>query len=238
MPSVSLLFITRLWIHVSKMDVHFSLYLQELQYVDKILSLVSRLMCQTRTHTEKGNEYIIYAAHSRARRSYAVYSAGSCKFLLNHQGLIDRKTMRCHFAGATVINTFVIFFVCAPRHYCFVGPDPSPVQWMCFKMVVSRMLLAAPRSLGGTKHRNNWLVRRRERLQAAIWLERTQRRDTKSVKEEDRRIGGRGAGRSKGTSTEQRQLCVRSKTTVRLASESRKMIWNINVSENDEWGRS
>lgn len=108
--SVSLLFITLLWIHVSKMDVHFSLYLQEQQYVDKILSLVSRLMCQTRTHTEKGNEYIIYAAHSRAGRCHVVYSAGSCKFLLNHQGVIDRKTMRCHFAGATVINTFVFFF--------------------------------------------------------------------------------------------------------------------------------
>lgn len=86
-------------------------------------------------------------------------------------------------------------------------------------MVVSRMLLAAPRSLGGTKHRNNWLIRRRERLQAAIWLERTQRRDTKSAKEEHRWIGGRDAGRNKGTSTEQRRLCVRNKTTVRLASE-------------------
>lgn len=85
-------------------------------------------MSQTRTHTEEWNEYIAYMlSQTKAWEMAHILLCRELQITLNNQGLIDRKRMLCHFAGAAVINTF-FHFVRAPSHYCFVGPDPSPVQ--------------------------------------------------------------------------------------------------------------
>lgn len=118
-------------------------------------------MSQSRTRTVK-RKWIHHLHNHRVRpgRWHTFYSAGSCKMLLNNQGLIDRKRMRCHLASATVINTFFILYMLRGI-IVMLASIPLPVQWICFKMVVSRMLLATQHSLRGTKHKNNWLIRSR-----------------------------------------------------------------------------
>lgn len=63
------------------------------------------------THREDERIHHLDDCRVRTRRWHTFYSVGSCKLLLNNQGLIDRKRMCCHFPSVTVINTFFILYL-------------------------------------------------------------------------------------------------------------------------------
>lgn len=141
----------------------------------------------------------------RPGRWHTFYSAGSCKLLLNNQGLIDRKRIRCHFAGATVINTFFILYM-LQGIIVLLAPNPSLVQWICFKMVVSRML-ATQHSPRGTKHKNNRLISSRNTSNYNMAGIHSEERQSQRGKSTDGWIGGTGG--DKGTPAEEQKHYVR-----------------------------
>lgn len=85
-----------------------------------------------------------------------IYSAGRRWLLLNKQDLIDRKIMQSHLEVWRSLTHFS-FRACSET-LLFCWPRCLPVRWICFKLFVSRMLLATQHSPRGTTHKNNWLI--------------------------------------------------------------------------------
>lgn len=129
-------------------------------------------------------------------RCHIFYSAGSCKLLLNNQSLIDRKRMCCHFAGATVTNTFFILYM---LQAIIVSLAPIPPR--CSEYVLKWNVVSCTTLPKGEQNTRTIGSLEAERRQTKRWLKQSQRRDTQSVKEEHRWKDRRDRGKTKGRHT-------------------------------------